>query len=44
MLDKAFDDSSKVKETIITDFMGDEWKEFQRADEKIMSKEVETKI
>ena len=24
--------------------MGDEWKEFQRADEKIMSKEVETKI
>ena len=32
MLDKAFDDSSKVKETIITDFMGDEWKEFQSID------------
>ena len=44
MLDKAFDDSSKVKETIVTDFMGDEWKGFERADEKIMSKEVETKI
>ena len=44
MLDRAFDDSSKVKETIVTDFMGDEWKGFERADEKIMSKEVETKI
>ena len=44
MLDKAFDDSSKVKETIVTDFMEDEWKGFERADEKIMSKEVETKI
>ena len=44
MLDRAFDDSSKVKETIVTDFMGDEWKGFERADEEIMSKEVETKI
>ena len=44
MLDRAFDDSSKVKETIVTDFMEDEWKGFERADEEIMSKEVETKI
>ena len=44
MLDKAFEDSSKVKETMVTDFMGDEWKEFERVNEKIMSREVETKI
>ena len=44
MLDKAFEDSSKVKETMVTDFMGDEWKEFERVNEKIMSSEVETKI
>ena len=30
--------------TMVTDFMGDEWKEFERVNEKIMSREVETKI
>ena len=44
MLNKAFEDSSKVKETIVTDFMADEWKDFERADKEIMSKEVKTKV
>ncbi len=44
MLDKAFEDSSKAKQTVVTDFMSDEWNEFKTADEEIMNKEVETKI
>tara|TARA_B100000686_G_scaffold355291_1_gene472092 strand:- start:12215 stop:14944 length:2730 start_codon:yes stop_codon:yes gene_type:complete len=44
ILDKAFEDSSKTKETSITNFMAKKWKEFQIADKKSLENQIETKF
>ena len=43
-LEKAYEESSKSKETIITDFMAEKWKGYIKADKKVLKNEIITKV
>ena len=43
-LEKAYDESSKIEETEITDFMADKWKGYVKANKEVLKNEVKTKV
>jgi len=43
-LEKAYEESSKSKETIITDFMAEKWRGYIKADKKVLKNEIITKV
>jgi 2-oxoglutarate dehydrogenase E1 component len=44
VLEHNLEDSKKTETTVITPFMADEWKDFVRVDEKVMSEPVTTAV
>ena len=43
-LEKAYDESSKIEETEITDFMADKWKGYIKANKEVLENEIKTKV
>ena len=43
-LEKAYEESSKIKETEITDFMADKWKGYVKANKEVLKNEIKTKV
>ena len=43
-LEKAYEESSKIKETEITDFMADKWKGYVKANKEVLKNEINTKV
>jgi 2-oxoglutarate dehydrogenase E1 component len=44
VLEHNLEDSKKIETTVITPFMEDEWKDFVRVDEKVMSEPITTAV
>ena len=43
-LEKAYEESSKIEETEITDFMADKWKGYIKANKEVLENEIKTKV
>ena len=43
-LEKAYEESSKIEETEITDFMADKWKGYVKANKEVLKNEIKTKV
>ena len=43
-LEKAYEESSKIEETEITDFMADKWKGYVKANKEVLKNEINTKV
>jgi len=43
-LEKAYEESSKIEETEITDFMADKWKGYIKANKEVLKNEINTKV
>ncbi|MFL2613877.1 MAG: 2-oxoglutarate dehydrogenase E1 component [Flavobacteriaceae bacterium] len=43
-LEKAYEESSKLDETEITDFMAEKWKGYIKADKEVLKNEINTKV
>ena len=43
-LEKAYEESSKIEETEITDFMADKWKGYVKANKELLKNEINTKL
>jgi len=43
-LEKAYEESSKAKETTVTDFMAEKWKGYIKADKEVLKNEINTKV